>query len=427
MKTKWPLALALCGATQSALAAGYGIYDPRALAMGGAAVAVGNTEQGFYYNPALMAFHATSKTKGHDSRFYFPTLVGQVSDGAMDALQVSDDKLDQRLTRAIDAFNAADFSAVSAREAADAATAITDAIDKLDGRNLAADAYAGLAIAIPSADQGGSFFFGSRVVGGGKTDIKPADRELLEKYKSFLKYVADNDTILGAPTNGIFDANTGGLIDPTLNNTITSSAIFRGAALTEVGVSGGGLLSLNKVDLALGITPKVVQATLVDEERRVVNDGIQASSATENHMYVNLDLGAAVDIAEHYRVGFGAKDIISKHFVTRSKGHRIDLAPRYRLGSAYLQDDYSLGLDIDLRPSESFAGELTRQDLALGGEYRVSRQLSLRGGYRYDTSGNVDGGFNLGLGLHIWGLVADFAYASDGDGQSAGLQLGVSF
>ncbi len=423
---KWLWAAAICSTSSGLHAAGYGIYDARTLALGGAGVAMGNTEQGFYYNPALMAFNDTSKNKGHNSRFFFPVLTAEASDGAREGAKIYDRHLDEKLTTAIKAFNDSDFSQASAIKAVTASKDIQHAIDTLSGGNLTADAYAGLAIAIPSDSQGGSFFMGSRLVGGGLADIKPADRVLLNHYTDFLEYVAENDSVMGAPNEGIFDANTGGLIDPTINNSINSTGVFRGAALSEVGVSASGRLNFEKADLALGITPKIVQANLVDEEQRVVSDGVANDSKTQSHHYVNFDVGAAIQVRDHIRVGFAVKDIISKHF-TSLKGHDIAFAPSYRLGLAYVEERFSLGLDGDLRPSESFAGEVTRQDLALGGEYRVVPQLRVRAGYRHDISGTLDGTYSLGVGLQVWGLTADLAYATGGDQKSLGLQFGKMF
>jgi hypothetical protein len=65
---------------QPAVAIDYGVFDARALAMGGTALAVGDTAQAQYYNPALIAFHTGDEDKTRDGRTYFPTIVVQASD-----------------------------------------------------------------------------------------------------------------------------------------------------------------------------------------------------------------------------------------------------------------------------------------------------------------------------------------------------------
>ena len=70
--------------------------------------------------------------------------------------------------------------------------------------------------------------------------------------------------------------------------------------------------------------------------------------------------------------------------------------------------------------------ELTRQDLSLGGEYRW-RSIALRGGYRYDISGNNDGSFSLGAGVILGRWVSDLALTQGGDNLAAAPQIAVRF
>ena len=48
------------------MAISYGVYDSRALAMGGSATAVGSHAQAAFYNPALLAFHDKEEEAGRD-------------------------------------------------------------------------------------------------------------------------------------------------------------------------------------------------------------------------------------------------------------------------------------------------------------------------------------------------------------------------
>ena len=67
-------------APATSYAVNYGIYESRAMGMGGAAVASANTEHAVYYNPALLAFHDEKAEEGRDGRFFFPTVSVQALD-----------------------------------------------------------------------------------------------------------------------------------------------------------------------------------------------------------------------------------------------------------------------------------------------------------------------------------------------------------
>ncbi len=89
------------------MAISYGVYDSRALAMGGSATAIGSHAQAAFYNPALLAFHDKEEEAGRDGRVYLPSIVVQVSDATEAAVNAIDDELDTQLSSAINAFNAA--------------------------------------------------------------------------------------------------------------------------------------------------------------------------------------------------------------------------------------------------------------------------------------------------------------------------------
>lgn len=403
-------------------AAGFGIYDARAMAMGGAATGVGDIHTGFFYNPALLALGEENENRARTSRWYLPMLSLQTTEASLDALDISDADLDTRLTSAINTFNAA-----TGRDTAASALAITneadDAIDTLTNHNLEIDAYAGFVVSIPSDYQGGALALGTHVVGGGLTFVAPEDRALLNKYRDFFTYASQNDTIDGAPHPELVDESTGQIGNPV--NAITSYVAFRGAVLTELSVSAGNLWSFGKADIALGITPKIVKALVFDEERRVVNDTVTTDTQNSDHYYVDTDIGLLMQWKETIRLGASIKDLRGKEFVS-SRGNPVAIKAKPRIGGAYVNERYSLGLDIDLAHSSAFAGELTRQDLSLGGEYRW-RAIALRGGYRYDISGNNPGSFSLGAGVKLGRWVSDLALNQGGDNLAAALQIGRAF
>ncbi|HEY6527558.1 MAG TPA: conjugal transfer protein TraF [Cellvibrionaceae bacterium] len=403
-------------------AAGFGIYDARAMGMGSAAAAVGDTHTGFFFNPALLAMGDENENRVRTSRLYFPMLSVQTTQASLDALDISEADLDIRLTEAIDQFNRS-----TGRETAINALDITNeadsAIDKLTDQNLEVDAYAGFVISIPSEYQGGAVALGTHIIGGGLTSVAPKDRALLNKYRDFLTYASQNDTLEGAPHPELIDETTGQIGNPA--NSISSYVAFRGAVLTELSVSAAGLWSFGKADIAVGATPKIVKALIFDEERRVVNDAVATDSNNSDHYYFDTDVGIVLQWKEQYRLGVTIKDLRSKQFISE-RGNLVTIKAKPRIGGAYVGEQFSLGLDLDLTPSNAFAGELTRQDFALGGEYRW-RKIALRGGYRYDISGENSGAFSLGAGVMLGRWVSDIAFTQGSENLAAALQIGRAF
>ena len=56
------------------MAISYGVYDSRALAMGGLSTSVGNRAQEVFYNPSLLAFHCKEKRPGAMAGSIYPAL-----------------------------------------------------------------------------------------------------------------------------------------------------------------------------------------------------------------------------------------------------------------------------------------------------------------------------------------------------------------
>lgn len=130
----WLSAFTLSTSAAYCSAAGYGIFDARSLAMGGTGVALGNTANGFYYNPAHMALATKSKNKTKNSTLYVPSITAEVTEGARTAEKINRQSLDQALTQAILLFNNSDFNPENAAKGLEAALAIRNAIDQLDQR-----------------------------------------------------------------------------------------------------------------------------------------------------------------------------------------------------------------------------------------------------------------------------------------------------
>ncbi|PUA27270.1 MAG: hypothetical protein B0W54_11755 [Cellvibrio sp. 79] len=437
-----PLVILISALSSPAFAISYGVYDSRGLAMGGSATAIGTHAQAAFYNPALLAFHEEEEEAGRDGRVYIPNIVVQVSEGAQSAIDAVEDELDTQLSNAINQFNDAPIQA-SAGLIRDVATDLRDVLDDIATDDLSIDSFIGFNISEPSNREGGGFYFGARALAGGVANVSDADRELLGDYIESMGQIAggaDPDTVAAAYPHLI--NNRGQLIDPT--STLTSNADVSALVVSEWGMALAKQFEFRGQAIALGITPKLMR---VDAFRDTAdfNDGLDSvddaedefKDSQETHLAFNADFGIAATIAEHYRVSLTLKDAFKKEFTTKQKADpltgepapdlKVTLSSRARMGMGYVSDKFTIGLDYDLDESTPMATEAGTQELSLGAEYVLFDSLALRAGYRNDQTGFHENMASAGLGYRWKRFVVDVAYASGGNYQAGGLQLGWTF
>jgi Protein of unknown function (DUF3308). len=414
------LLIGLLATHASGLAAdSYGVFDARGLALGGTGVALGNADTGHFYNPALTAFHEGHEDRTRDGSHSFHALLAAVSDGARTAADLIDDDLEGRLSDAIDDLNGAP-TPETARVGIDAARELERAMRDIDGKDINAEGYVGYSVSLPGDFEGGTFFVGSRVLGRGVSQIAQADYDLLEDYMEALEFVESGGT-RGEEHPELYNDN--GLMDPS--EQIQSSASGTGLLLSELGVSAGKQYTLWNQEIALGIAPKVVHLRIFDESWRVVNGTFESAGTDRTEFYFNVDIGAAVTLADHWRIGLAVKDLRSKT-ITTDAGERIKLQPRGRLGLAYIGESFDVGLDADLDKTPALQGEAERQDVSLGIEYRLPI-LALRLGYRHDLEASVGDQLSGGLGWHLGSFLLDLTYVQGDGGEGAGLRIGWAY
>ena len=441
--TKFPrnvlAALCVIGSAQSALAIDYGVFDARALAMGGTALAVGDTSQAQYYNPALLAFHDGDEDKTRDGRVYFPTLIVQASKTVDSAVDAVDDELDKKLSNAVDGFNAVP-NITSAGQVAKSAGDLRKVLDEIANKDLTINAFFGLSVSEPSDRSGGAFYIGARVIGVGTSNITADDLALLDDYIAAMNALAGGaDPIVVATQHPNLINPNGTLKDPT--DTLGSSADISALGISEWGMAFAKEFSFWGQAVSLGITPKLMRVDAYRDRADFNNldsDSVGDFSDTKStHMTFNADVGIAAIIAEHYRVGIAVKDAFAHNFSTHQDDDpvtglprpdlNIKLRPRSRAGVAYVNESLSIGLDYDLQESTPMANESPTQDISLGGEYRIFDSLAIRVGYRQDKTGLRDNATSAGLGFHWRRFVADLAYSQSSDMKAGGLQLGWTF
>lgn len=419
--TRLMIVLLAAGSASEGMAESYGIFDARGLALGGTGVAIGNADTGHFYNPALTAFHEGSEDRTRDGSQSFHVVLASLSDGARTAADAIADDLEGQLSDAIDNLNTVP-TPESARAGIVAAQELNDAMRDLDNKDINADGYLGYGISLPGDLEGGAFFIGTRFIGSGFSDIEDADFDLLQDYVEALEFVESGGT-QGQEHPELRDSE-GRFIDPSFR--IQSSAAGTGLLMSELGVSAAKQYTLWGQQVALGVAPKVVYLRVFDENWRVVDGEFESVGEDRTEMYFNLDLGAAVTVASHWRVALAVKDAREKT-VTTAIGEKLKLQPRARLGLGYVSDTLDVGLDADLDKTANLQGETERQDVSLGIEYRLPIRLALRLGYRHDHEASLGDQVSAGLGWQVSRFLVDFSYIQGDGGDGAGLRLGWSY
>lgn len=408
--------LSMCLSTNSA-ASNYGIYEARALSMGGTAVGIGDINQAHHYNPSLIALHEGHEDRTQDGRHSVAFVASRVSDGARTAAEAITDDLEGRLSRAINQLN--DVPTTEAANAGiRAAHDLEQAMHDLDGKEIDADAYIGYAITLPADGEGGAFFVGTRLIGAGASSIEASDYELLEDYVEALQYIATEGAEGEAHPELFNEENR--LYDPS--SRIVSSASGTGIALTEIGISGAKQWLLWGLPVAVGAAPKLVQLRSYSESWRVVEGSFDATSAEERALYFNIDLGVTAVLKERYRVALAVKDLRERSFIAAA-GRRVELQPRTRLGLAYVHPKVSVGLDADLNKNKNLHTLTQQQIISVGVEYVPLHQLKLRLGYQYDLEEWGDNRIGAGVGWQLGRVAMELAYSDGETGSGAALQF----
>lgn len=402
----------------SAHAAGhsFGIYDPRSMGMGGTGITTGDLRTGHFYNPALLAFHRGDEDRRRSGQHSLTAVAGPLTDAAEHAIDAVRDDYQGQLNDAITQYNESPGSA-TVDGALQAVTDLRDAMEAVSDSDIYGEGYFGYSVTIPSDAEAGAFFVGTRLIGGGVASITENDLELLNTYTEAMQSSQPSET-----HPDLFD-DSGQLINP--NQTISSSAETQAIALVEAGVSIARRFFLRDRPFAMGISPKIVTARTYQDQWRVLDGNFGNVGAIHDQLYANLDIGAAWDLNEQFRVAASGKDIINKTFTTGTDRTMI-LNGRYRGGISFRGNRFMVGMEIDLRPNKSvFHQDILRQDLSLGGEFRPMPSLSLRLGYRQDVRNSFGNMTSAGVGIRTRFLTLDLALSSGSDETGAAMLIGI--
>ena len=389
--------IALSVISQSAQAIPF-TFEARSLGMGGASVATADLATAAWANPAML----TNQRPDDD----FSLLIGiggfirdnddLVSD--IDDFQDANDRLD------------AAQAALDAPGVIDATQDMFDIIQGLDGKNMALDASVVTAMGIA--------------------------------FDSFAMAVSLRSDAIGAGTVTNLSLTPATVDDPAFN-----ILNVEGVLATEIGLSLAKDFQVAGRKLSVGIKPKFVDLKSFSiAEPILTTDGLDGVLDQDNDFdidtFTTIDVGLAYDLSDTFRMGLTVRNLINDDFdvVTQSSSgpvtHTLNFDTEARLGLAYHNRFFTVGLDYDLIENEpllsnpSFEG-LKTQYVALGAEFNTFDFMQLRVGATKNLASGVsrtskDTVFTAGVGLWL-GFNIDVAATFSDNSVGAFLQTGFRF
>lgn len=417
-----------------ALAIPFSSFDPRSMAMGGAGVAVADAGAAPLFNPALLSVTRYSD----DFSLVLPSVGVRAADpynlrDSVDSFQSG--KYVENLESAVTALNAAITAGVIGTIQSSAATvstslnALSAQLDTLHNKPVTLDAGAATVVGIPSKKFGMAFYANGSVATGSLFQYKDAALlASLSAQASCLAVAADAGQVAACGTPSF------------TTNSLQSAITVRGVMLAEVGFAFSREFRINRQNIALGITPKIVQAQLFDVPVGLNSPSL--SNFNENdyrakYSMANFDLGMAQNFRNGWRSGLVIKNVIPYFLYFKRApvagetpvptGDTLRLVPQTRAGVSHTNRWSTVALDVDLYRNDPAGLENYTQYIALGGELNGWNWGQLRAGYRIDLVNSARNIVSFGLGFSPFGVHADVAVAGNANEIGASFQLGFRF
>jgi hypothetical protein len=413
--------------SQSAGAVPFGAFDPKSLAMGGAGVASGTSENAAYYNPALMAMYKTRKERGNNSRYMFPVALVHVSDSILTIKDLDEKGLVENLDSSISDFNGTP-NAQNARAVLNDARDLQGNLgDLLDGP-VYGDVVVGTVLSIAHKYGGGAIIITRRLVGDGAVGNYNSDLQLLQESVDAMEFIEAGGDPLVAATQFPNVIDTNGDINFTTDQ-LTSAAAGSGMDITEIGMAMSKQYNVYGKDIAFGLTPKVMKVSTYDLRADASTGSFDKVRQDGQDYDVNLDFGLAHQIDARWRAGIVIKNMHSMSYKT-ALGNTLKIKPQVRAGASYDWGWRGLyAFDIDVLPNDAVGIGSDSQVMSLGAEWPIYSYLKVRGGITRNMQGIGAGNDPLySLGIH-WGpsFFLDAAIAYSAYEIAGAIQLGHSF
>jgi len=186
-------------------------------------------------------------------------------------------------------------------------------------------------------------------------------------------------------------------------------------------------LRFTTTQYGINVLQTVVDHLVVGANFKLVRGTVE-DSASHSSTAFDADLGAMLDF-DRVRVGLVLKNSRQVSFTNSAKGE-VPLAREFRAGLAVVpKAGVTLALDLDLDTVGLWDGP--RRGIAVGGETRVSSQLTARGGVRWDLEDDlnrpaVSAGASWKLSASVW-LDAHYTYSENRRERALGAALRAGY
>ncbi len=431
-----------------ALAAPFGSFDPRSMAMGGTGVASGTGANASFYNPALLA-------KNSQFNLEFPVVGFNVADPDelikdLDDFQ-SGNELDS-LDRAVTNFNL-NPNSTNAQAVVDSMSDVNNIVKTFSNRALEGSLFGGSVVSFPTANWSMAVHISGVAAGGAQLDYR--DAQTVDTLNNELtQLITLQDAVNNATTNAERIAALQDLQDfasssqfvqydpvtetATITNVNPESELqTRALAVAEVGISFARNFEFSFGELAIGVTPKYMQVSTIDYVANVRSAEFNLDTNQVNSSTFNVDVGVAKQYANGVTTGLVIKNLIPQSFKTANTTGMgdIELKPQLRLGVAHSATWNSVAgstvaLDLDVTENDPVGFDQKTRYLGVGGELDLYRTVQLRAGYKKNLSdGSYADSISAGLGLSPFGIHMDLAVSASPNLEqvAGGLQFGFRY
>ncbi len=389
--------LALFSAQVSALP--FSPIEPRSFALGGTGVSSASNANAGFLNPALLAVNERDEAlvlhapvlgfRYFDKQNVMDSLANYQRIGA----EASYDTVLHDFNNAIYVNNNVNESLVNI---GGWANVMRTRIPDLANKSVQQEFMAAAVVGIPHEKLNMTFSLSSKILGGGVVDI--ADSDLTELDRIIKE--ADDASLLSTES---FDSTQ-----------FASRFRGRGLSTTEFGLSIARQYSFAGHDIAVGVTPKYIQATSFDYATYISTADFETDLNKKSHSAFDVDVGAAKSYGNGWSTGVAIKNLIGQKYQT-SLDNEIRIKPQARIGISHAMKWVAVAVDMDLNKSQSLGFDSETQYLGIGAELNVFDMSTIRIGYRSNMS-DVDTSLaTVGLGIKVYGVQVDLAAGANED------------
>ncbi|TVP60488.1 MAG: hypothetical protein EA349_01265 [Halomonadaceae bacterium] len=408
----------LSALTSFAWSAPASYQDIRAMGMGGTGVAAARPAAASFFNPALLA--SEPDQGGNTWNLMLPGINGRLAD--RNNLPDRVGEIQDSILSIILSFLA---NTMDSPETQRNAGRLADHLQALEGEMLRADLAMGASLTRPNSGLGLGLHGSARIRGTVQGNVKGGDIQLLRSIEN------------RNPPTDFFGGDLG------------SNAHVLATGVIEAGVTLARQFPLGQQQLALGLTPKIMQLhtfnyyeTLYDFSAASFNAADYATS----QLGANLDAGAVYSFGEsqQWRLATSVRNLFPMTLEAKAyppgsrffqpQPPRLKIRPLITLGLAHSGERHTLTADLELTENPPFGPEAATRWLSLGGEYRLNDGVALRSGFRQNRASNTGAPgikettqASLGLGLSPGRLHLELAATVGDNDIGAGLEVNLRF